>query len=260
MNQYIACFFAQVHTQTIRTDRLTLEARQHHLVLDLTILLLLQLFEESMQPAEILVSGPDQLFLFLCQGIERCVNREIELRRIVNKRFQPFALHGFALPTRDRLLIDRLRLIRHHQIFINTHHLAYTLAFGTSAQGIIEIEQVLTRFNKLYPVRLKTLREDVRLRYIALLYDHLTFALTFKERGLYAVCKTVTGRLFMVHHNTIHQQISLVTLRFFPSAIIQTYRIAIDHQSTETLTHPQRQLLFQTPTFRQDDRTQQVQT
>ena len=249
-----------MHAQTTRTDRLPLKARQHHLVLDLAVLLLLQFFEESMQSAEVFISGPDQLFLLRRQGIERRVDREIELRRIVDQRLQPFALHGFALPTRNRLLVDRLRLIRHDQILINTHHLAYALTFGTGTQGIIEVEQVLARFNELYPVCLKVLRENIRLRYIALLHDHLAFALPLKERCLYAVCKAVAGRLLMVHYDTIDQQIGLMALRLLPSRIIQTHRIAIDHQATETLTHPQGQLLFQGPAFRQYDRTQQVQT
>ena len=154
------------------------------------------------------------------------------------------------------MLVDRLRFVRHNQVLVNTHHHADTLAFRAGTQGIIEIEQVLARFDELYPVRLKALREDLDPWYIVLcpLYMNLTFALSLKERGLYAVRKTVTGRLLVIDHDTIDQQVRLVSLCFLPRAVIQTNGISVDHQSTETLTHPQSQLILERATFGNDDR------
>ena len=90
--------------------RATFIPRQEHFVLQAVVLLGLQFMEEIIQPSEIFVSGPNQVFLFLRQGIERRVNRESELRGIHHQRILPF-FHLLALPARDSLFVNRLRLV-----------------------------------------------------------------------------------------------------------------------------------------------------
>ena len=50
-----------------------------------------------------------------------------------------------------------------------------------------------------------------------------------------------------------------MALRFLPCGVIQTDGISVYEQAAETLTQPERQLVFETAAFRQNDRTEQVQ-
>ena len=93
-----------------------------------------------------------------------------------------------------------------------------------------------------------------------LLRPHATFSFALKERRLHAVRETVTRRLLMIHDNSVDQQIRLVSFRDLPSLIVQTHRVAIHHDATETLTHPQRKLLLQRAVLRQMNRTEQIQS
>ena len=158
-----------------------------------------------MQAFEILVTAPEQLFLLGSQGIERCVDREVEFRRIVYQRIEPW-LHLLALPAGDSAFVYGLGLVGYHQIGIYTHDRSHAFTLRTSAHRAVEIEEVLVGFDKLYSVRLKALGEH----FLFVVHPHAAFAVTFEESGLYGVCKTVTRCLLMVNDYAVNQQVCFV--------------------------------------------------
>ena len=199
VNQHIFGLFAQMETLTDRADGLAFVSRQHHFILDAVVLLLLQFLEEIVQASEILVARPDELFLFLRQRIEWRVNREVELRRVVDERIQP-RLCLLALPAGNRLFVNGFRLIRHHQINIYAHNRSNAFAFRTGTDRVVEVKQVFARFDELNPVRLEALGEH----FLVFVRPYTAFALAFKECCLHAVCKAVARCLLMVHNDTVH--------------------------------------------------------
>ena len=192
-----------------------------------------------MQTSEIFIALPDQLFLLCRQGIKRRVYRKIKLCGVINQLILP-CFHLLALPASYSPLINSLRFIRYNQVRIDTHYRSHTLTFRTSTYRAVEIKQVFAWLDKLYAIRFKTLGENL----LFIVLPYATFAVSFKESRLDAICKTVTCRRLMVHYNTIHQQKRFVTLYFLPRTVIQAHRIAINQQSTETLTLPKTELLL----------------
>ena len=155
---YVLRLFPEAQTAAVRADGFSLEARQHDTVLDLGVLVFLQHAEEVVQSAEILVTCPDQLFLFGCECVERRVNREVELSSVIDQFVAPFA-HFLSAPAGYSVFVDTLGFVGHYQIHVNAYYIAESVACRAGAQRVIEVEQVLCRFNELYTVCLKPLGE-----------------------------------------------------------------------------------------------------
>ena len=152
-----------------------------------------------MQTLEPLIPCPQQHLLLLAQRVERCMDRKTELIGIIHQCLLPTP-HLLSLPAGNSTFINRFRLVRNNQILINTRNHTYTTALRTRTYRIIEIKQVLTRLDKLNPVRFKTLREH----FLLLVHPDPAFSVPLKKRCLHTVRKTVTRRLLVIHNNTVH--------------------------------------------------------
>ena len=153
---HIERLLAQATTATLRAKRLARVACLHYSELNL-ISLSVNVLEKFVQPVEILISAPQELFLFACQVVIRRMNGEIELVSIIYQLLLP-PLHRLPLPASNRVLEYRATFVGDHQILVNADHLAVTFATWARSDRIIETEKVFGRPFEGHSVQFETRR------------------------------------------------------------------------------------------------------
>ena len=135
------------------TSGLARIARLHHAELNLAALAL-DIIEEGVEAIEILITRPQQLLLRGGKGVIWLVYGEVEEVSILNELLLPL-LHRSTSPADDSVLIYCLALVGNNQVGINAHRLTIALAYGASANGVVETKEVLRGLFELNAVGLK---------------------------------------------------------------------------------------------------------
>src|SRR5690606_30927976 len=109
--------------------------------------LFFELDKKLVQPPEMAIPRPKQLFL--CRGEVGVspVYGEVEFRGITNKPFSPFT-HFFTTPRSDGPIVYRPAFIWDHQVRIDTNNAAISFATLASAIRVVETKEIWGRFFK----------------------------------------------------------------------------------------------------------------
>ena len=122
----------------LRAHRLAAVAGQDYTIL-YGVALAFNPFEETVDARECAVAVPQQVTLLLCELIVWAMDREPERRSHVDEFTFPFA-HAFAAPAHHGIVIHRQRLVGHHEVLVDAHHLAVALTHGAGSDGVVEVE------------------------------------------------------------------------------------------------------------------------
>ncbi len=191
-NLHVGRILPQPRAPAVRASGAAPVARQHYPVLDF-VGLFFYFLEKIVQPLEMCVARPEQIFFSLTQILVRAVNREVEADTVTQQRFEPLA-HFFRPPGRNGPLENGKPFVGNHQVGIDAQHLTKAFATPASTVGIVETEQIDARLLEQNAVQLEFVGKSTPL--LTHDFDHAT-AFTFEEGGLHRVRKAVL-RVFVV--------------------------------------------------------------
>lgn len=107
----------------------------------------------------------------------------------MNKFAFPLA-HLLSAPTHHCILIDRQRFVGHHKVGVEPDDFSESLALGTCAVRVVEIEHEFRWFAESDAVGVKTLREVVTVESRLAPYEEAHLIVTLKKRGFHRVGET----------------------------------------------------------------------
>jgi hypothetical protein len=134
---HIAGIFAEAAALAIGAGGPAAVATELHPVLNL-VEIGFQVSEIGIQSCKVLVSCPEQLFLFLRQLIIRPVDGEIEHDSAAQKGLKPFPLQIFTVPWCNGALKNGEIGVGKNQLGINAEHIAEAIAGLAGTIGIVE--------------------------------------------------------------------------------------------------------------------------
>ena len=164
--------------------------------------------EEIVQPFEIAVSRPQQLFLLSGEFVVGPVYRKIKLvGRSHQLLFPP--LHGIAAPGGYRVVVDASGLVGHDELFVDSDNLAIPFANRAGPYRIVERKHMLGRNFESHPVGLKTGREDLRPVAVLLLHDYLAAPAAVTQRLCDRIAQPALRLLVIADLDTVHHDVEL---------------------------------------------------
>src|SRR5690606_19683890 len=116
------------------------------------------------------------------------MNRKIKFVRIIHQLISE-PTHRLATPRINGIFINRQSGVGYNQIFVNTNHIAVSVANRASSVRIIKTEQMNVWFEKIYAVFGKMITEIVLFSGFVILNHAIAFA--FIKSNLYRICQTI---------------------------------------------------------------------
>ena len=114
------------------------------------------------------------------------MDREVEVRSYVYQLLLALA-HLLSSPALHGVLIDRQRLVGHHQVLADAHHLAESLAFRACPVWVVEVEHQVVGLPEVDAVGREALREGMLMHAVGAPHHHDTLVVPLEIGCLHGV-------------------------------------------------------------------------